>query len=222
MTKRITKEAAKKAVANHNRRVRRANEAFEKLSAADKRVYIARDVLAQLRSKQIIAERGVWVGDENGSVCVIPDDTNDNAELKDVFNSMESCTACALGGLFFSTVKIADKLKVGSISDQEIDFNDISKYLRQFFSKDQLLLIEIAFEGGSGGCSADEVSNLEDGKAAERFFDQFHCDDEDETDSHHMRLIMENIIANKGKFVPSKRPRLTFVTPGFESVQASI
>ncbi len=243
------KEDLKKAVAQYNRKVARDNKAFDALSPAEKRVFIARDVLAQLAAKKIVAETGTWVSAANSEQAVISEQAMaKDKELKEVFDSMKSCNACALGGLFVCAVKINDRLKIsemehvktGRSSDDEdgvdiprndstfraIYLNDIEKYLGRFFSKNQLKLIELAFEAGDGGYDAD---NDDDEEAVSFFSDLEDSLEEDTIESSYgytvsvsphnrMVLIMQNIVANKGKFVPYKRPvaTLSFSMPGFE------
>lgn len=200
----------KRALKNHNRRVARANAAFENLSASEKRVAIARDVLAQIHSKRLTAQRGVYLNlDSSKSTTVTK-----NTELRDLLKSQKSCTGCALGSMFMCAVEKADKLKVNDLcyldlaegqseelvpNDIEIDQDDTIKYLSKFFPKDQLLDIESAFEGDDfgGDCTDFLPEEMEDS-------------------SERMRLIMENIIAHKGKFDPSTSPVAgSYSTPGF-------
>ena len=69
-------------------------------------------------------------------------------------------------------------------------------------------MIECAFEGGAG-----QISSLE-GKSANLFLHDLDDDDPNE----RMRLIMENIVVNKGTFEPTMRPvvKTSYVTPGFK------
>lgn len=267
-TTKQTKEDFKKAVAAYNRKVAKDNEAFDAMKPAEKRVFIARDVLAQLKSNKIVAEKGAWVSVKNDDRCVISQKAlKEDQELKEVFDSIKTCNVCALGGLFVCAVKINDRLKISELDhvrrnttfteDEEKDnetavscscddckeerdadkklsnndmrsihLNDIEAYLGKFFSKNQLKLIELAFESGTGGYTSE--SDLE--QDAESFFGEFDIVDEkgkvlvegvdsgiNVSDSDRMRLIMENIIANKGRFDPTKRPRFVAVasTPGF-------
>ncbi len=209
--KRLTKAEKlaleKRAVAAERRR-------FNRLKPADKRVEIARDVLAQLREGKIIAETGLWVetlsvGDLTEQVCDVVSGTN--------------CQVCGVGALFVAAVKKADKLKVNQLlevkesidrlepeyGDSEDDIvhgsvvgADCYRYLKQWFSKPQLNAVEAAFEAGQGAVTEN----------AARYF----APDVDDS-SERMRLIMENIIVNKGTFKPQQQPaaKVIYVTPGF-------
>lgn len=84
--------------------------------------------------------------------------------------------------------------------------SDTYKYLEDFFSTEQLEEIESAFERSN-------MCNINDGILASNFV--FNITEA----SERMRLIMENIIANKGTFKPSRLPSYKginkWVTPGF-------
>lgn len=248
--KKQTKKELKKVIGSYNRKVTRDNKAFDKLKPAEKRVFIAQDVLKQLAAKKIIAAQSTWVNTRDGSSVISEKALKQDKELKDVFDSMKSCDACALGGLFVCAVKINDRLKISEmqhvkthstassvykeheddvsiINPDSADFrgiylNDIEQYLCKFFSKDQLKLIELAFEGGDGGYNFDGTNDQVD---AVEFFSDLTVDGEDGDyvsvsvkSEDRMRLVMQNIIANKGKFVPSKKPEVTvsFSMPGFK------
>lgn len=208
MATKVQKEAAKKLVKRTNARITRANKAFEKMTPAEKRVQIARDVLAQLFSKRLIAESGVWLEGKGGKDLFKKSDIQKDAELSDILANTKQCQGCALGGMFMCSVERADNLKVGKLEAVKesdncniIAENDAFSYLRKFFSNDQLEMIESAFEHGNGaayhGDSAEFLYNIDDPQT-------------------RMRLIMENIVANKGTFRPSKAPVATWTTPGYQ------
>lgn len=201
----------KRAVANANRRTARANKKFESLTPSEKRVQIARDVLAQLATKRLIATPGVWLaGKHEDDELFSGKDVEKNPELQSILNKSKQCTGCALGGMFMCAVERADKLKLTDLSDGAKesgvpDMPDVFKYMRRFFSNEQLEQIETAFEQGDGACSADDdYDNEYSGWLPES------C-----SPSERMRLIMENIVVNKGRFVVGKKPEMTWTTPGF-------
>lgn len=222
--RKVSKAVAKRLVKNENRRVREANKRFDALLPAEKRVAIARDVLAQLGSKKLVAARGTWLENANGNSLYSEADVKKNVELQSILAKTEQCEGCALGGLFLCAVRQADKLKLDELINvkdfkkgqkdytedvyldeiDQINMSDAFNYLKRFFPKAQLEMIETAFELGYGAChSDDEATNL------------FAVGVNDASD--RMRLIMENIVSHKGKFVPSVQPvEVTrWTTPGF-------
>jgi hypothetical protein len=225
------------------RAIARENRLFEKLSPADKRVQIARDVLSQIELKKFIPESGVWLGsgDSGGSELFSMKDVEKDAELRDVINKTEVCTGCALGGIFMCAIKRVDDLKIGQLAavkeakhnvkqygydledalthDMGPDLVDILKYMKRFFTENQLELIELAFEIGSGGISSDGSAAHESARSFLVVDEDRYHDDESEgiinNDSDRLRLIMENIIVNKGTFMPAQKPVAHYVTKGY-------
>lgn len=211
------KQAVKKAVQAHNRRVDRDNAAFEKMSPAEKRVQIARDVIAQLNSKRLIAEAGLWLTADAG--LFNEKDIKSDPEVKDLLSKVKECRGCALGGMFMCAVERANKLKFSQlecgknfepeyddIGDEAISMNDTFSYMKKFFTQHQLELIEAAFEQGVG---------VVYGRGTGPFNQAVDFANDIDDPSIRMRLIMENIIKNKGIFKPRQKPICVWQTPGF-------
>lgn len=209
LSKKELKEQLAKSVKTHNRKVAADNAAFEKLKPAEKRVAIARDVLKHVASRKIIPTHGIWVDTVGSAYLAGSKEIEKDPEVQALFTSMKSCNACALGGMFMCAVEKADKLKssdLQSVKDgrdvADIEQEDVFAYMKKFFSVDQLVKIEAAFEQNGGACNDiaayDFAPDVED--APER-----------------MRLVMENIIANNGTFKPNRVPVMTWMTPGFTS-----
>lgn len=185
-----------------------AAKPFEKLTPAQKRVQIARDVLAQLAAKRFKASPGTWVGKDGGKFI-----TEGSAveQVCDLTKKIKKCEVCGLGSLFVAAVERANDLKTDQLESKEyfsgegekrvIGEEDVFDYLGRFFDGDQLDAIEAAFEMGDGA---------RDNVRAEKF-----CPDPNPT--VRMTLIMENIIANRGNFDYDRKPRsIGYVTPGFK------
>lgn len=209
MAKKLSKKSVallKKSVAKENRRIARSNKEFEKMSPSEKRVQIARDVLAQLAAKRLIATPGTWLAGRGESDLFTHEESDNDQELQKVLAKTKQCTGCALGGMFMCAVERADKLKIQDLSSEalstrQMQTDDVFDYMKKFFSREQLEQIESAFEQGEGFAQTYDASDwLEDV----------------EEPSERMRLIMENIVANKGKFVLSKPPVKTWTTPGYD------
>lgn len=221
MNKKVLK-SVNKVVANRNRQVKKDNLAFEKMSPAEKRVQIARDCLQQLASKRLVATQGSWLTGVNDISLFSNKDVKKDLELQQVLLKQKKCEACALGGMFMCAVERADKLKLSKIvstkgfyysdSDQyencSIEQSDVFSYMRKFFSKDQLELIEFTFEHGNGAC----YLNNDKASAAIEFSYKANLSGDSQT---LMKLIMENIVVNKGTFKPEKVPVQQWVTPGY-------
>jgi hypothetical protein len=204
----------KKLTKAMNEETKRVNANFKKLSPAQKRVAIAKDVLIQLQLKKYMATAGTYF-----STDALPlDKTN---SLQHSFNKMESCDVCALGACFVSGVRLADKIKVDAIIDEgtiiedgetEVSSDYISasastmhEYLDGIFDEQQLALIECAFEGSD----IQGVDNWSDRERAIAFGEQIRmqCEEDDnceygKRDRLILTKIMKNIVKNNGTFKP--------------------
>jgi hypothetical protein len=169
-------------LAREGARVERDNRAFAAMPAAKKRVTIAKDVIAWLDLKKLIPTAGTYL------------ETVATTKVNGY-----SCNACAVGAMFACQVERTPKLTLEVADYSEYHVDDAAEVatrnycnagmretLGKFFSREQLGLIESAFE-----CMA-----FDDAEAAEKFGRRYH------TEARRMRAIMENIVANGGEFVP--------------------
>ena len=196
----------KKSSSNKNKK----KVSFEKLSPSQKRVTIAKDVIAQIKLGRYIADSGSYIANINFKNN-LGDDEMHNKDIKKNFGKIKSCTVCAMGACLMSATKFANKLSFGDVGDSVRDLvNDKVKDLfSKLFSPEQLLLIETAFEGGGDDTDGDS-------RVAYDLFDldrnQFEGSDflqpSDEFRNNYYEsekrliAIMENIIKNKGTFKP--------------------
>lgn len=179
------------------------NEAFQKLTKAEQRVEIAKDVIRALNSRKLIAESGVFFkSNEDGVFNVV----SEQQQLKDAFHDdkIEKCHVCALGAVFVEAAKHDDEA-VNETGYVFPDYNNNNKmrwsnnsermrqHLKKYFSYTQLAMIENAFE--QDNCVYNENCTRSVGGAS------FAKDVE--SDSKRMKLIMQNIIDNDGTFKPN-------------------
>lgn len=160
----------------------RKQRAFKKLTAAQKRVAIARDVIAQLDLKRFKAEKMTYVWMNRSIPYTAADE-----QLCDR-TAGEKCTVCALGALFIAGVERADKVTVGQVGYGNTPYS--FGYLTKFFSEKQLTTVERAFE-----CWRDDpVDPNRSGYDSDSPLAKLNSND-------RMRVIMSNIVKNKGRFV---------------------
>lgn len=155
------------------------NDEFRQASPSEKRVLIAQDVIAQLLKKTYRAKFGDYIK--------LDDTARYDDDVQKNFDSV-SCNTCALGALFMSHVKFCNNIKFGDIRNITYVTPQL-RTLEQYFPKEQLSLIETAFEGSSYLYLCEET------KEAEEFHKKYKNDEE------RLIAIMENIIDNKGTFV---------------------
>jgi hypothetical protein len=187
-----------KTVEKINEALRKSNAAFKKATKAEKRVMIAKDVLAQIKAKRYIPESGTWV-DPNWNIRNEIDGTESVQKLF-ADRTIETCNVCALGSLFMSCTNLNNNTCVSDINyggegteigERIQDGDTLSNGLNKIFSKKQLQLIEVYFETGDGWFGEDSRHVA--------YFNDAYPDDED-----RLVEIMKNIVANDGTFVPSK------------------
>lgn len=174
---------------------------FDKLSPADKRIYIARDVLAQLQLGQLKAKSMTYVdGGAFDKYLSARDKKRDLGELLDG----EKCSACAIGSLFVCAVRVADRAPVTSFlpipEATRLDARDgkMREYLDRFFSREQQALIEAAFEGSDIAAHAS-VAGVEAATICAACAYNFGYNEKQRI---RMTRIMRNIIRNGGDFNP--------------------
>lgn len=176
---------------NVYKRIKRSNEKFAAMSKAEKRVQIAKDVLLQIEAKRIKPQAGVYIQAKVKNTFAFGkewDDPiiNEKEQVQDTLKNA-TCDACALGSMFICAVDRHDRLRIKNLNtfavsaypkdknaEIELGGSDMYDYLSKFFSSDQLVAIEDAFEGDYKDISSDKK---------------------------RLKAIMNNIIKNNGKFV---------------------
>lgn len=181
------------------------NRVFAAATPEQKRMLIAKDVIAQIKAKRFKPTSGTWVRPKmkNGAYLEIEEKFDGDESIRELFigKRIPACDCCALGAMFMSCTTYNEGTTVDHF-EREIDWDfeervlnkTLSNGLTNFFSVEQLQLIETAFEGGDGAFMV-EKGDLEAQKAASWYEDLSR-------DDKRMIAIMENIIANNGTFVP--------------------
>ncbi len=169
---------------------------MKRKSKAEKRVEIAKDVLAQLRAEKIVASQGTY--------CFLDADIQGTEELREEVKGAR-CEVCALGALFMGDIRKNDKCKGVDVGlglepdgfvNHYIDERAMRDRLGKLFSVKQTALIECAFEKG-----IDPTNSLSENEyaTATAFGNRY------EDSSERLRVIMRNIIRNDGQFKLPKK-----------------
>lgn len=164
-------------------------ETFDNLSAAEKRMTVAQDVINRIRSKKLAATHGnfldkyqIWQGIKRG------------LSLKDSINNV-TCEACAKGALVCAWIGNFNEFKIEQLEDIDESLSDTPNggyppELIEIFGRERLDNIEAAFEGQTYSWHYDED---ETSKYKNAF--RFRVGDES------LIEIMSNIVANNGELV---------------------
>lgn len=194
-----------------NKLIEKNNLIFDQLSPAEKRVAIAEDCITRIKIKQIEARQGSFIREsdfyggigfhENGDMFKKPNYMEQyQNEVKDIINSSPiTCSACAKGALFISYVGRVNN--VNRVYDSVNIDNAEHKKLLELFSAEQLSLIELAFEGYQYLTHDENHCRIQldlDVRESAREL-AYSITDTNE----RLIAICENIIENKGEFIPS-------------------
>lgn len=192
---------------------------FNSLSPAEQRVVIAQDVIDNVISYKYKAYCGAYVRwisiskKDIGLNCVDSIYYSDDASLSDIenldiksnFDKIKECTVCAMGACLLSITKYKNQLVFNDLKNSDIHKNSkINKLFSEIFDPKQLLLIECAFEpDGDNSLSMRYARDAfgagltsEESKACESFY-HFNIGQ-----NYRLIAIMQNIITNKGIFIP--------------------
>lgn len=196
------------------------NNYFTKLSPEQKRIAIAKDVLEQIKVNKYNA-----LGRSYITPIYNEEILDDDASVQSNFDEI-SCECCALGAMFMSNVKFNNQCTIEDINGITFHISKkISKDLTLYFTIEQLMLIECAFEKWDsewliGHQDFDDHGYITDGLFAGNDFIDFEsglstiemselidkaynytADVEDPNE--RLKKIMENIIENNGEFIPN-------------------
>lgn len=173
------------------------NAAYQKASPSERRVLIAKDALKQLKAEKFRAVSGVWADVGNAGICPMLSDPLQPFLLK----RGTKCECCGVGAIFLSYVRLANNATYE-------DGNDLLSIVDATgWPKDNIRLIELAFEMGKGGCGPHSDNDWR----AVIFGRDIDSDTEHdsspvlESEKDHARLvaILKNIAASKdGLFHP--------------------
>lgn len=169
--------------------IEKNNTKFTKMSKAQKRITIAKDVIASLRLGKFNASPGTYFSLADKNYREEEARPSDNQAL--LLDTAISCEVCAIGAIFASKVRSGNKcnLDLGGSPDDNILINN----LKGIFTEKELRIIETAFEGEAQSNMVNDNIEIE----AANWFRNNHPDKDDK----RLIAIMKNIIKNKGTFV---------------------
>ena len=178
------------------------NEAFEKMTKAEKRVVIAQDCLLRIGFNQIIPTEATF--------CTLNSEFDDSDKsVKAILNSTSKsvCRACAKGGLFMSYLGRVNNMNFDEIEPSNNCNNSSHKKLLEIFTIRQLSLIEFAYEGKQYIHYSKNNKEMEfDYRKIRKFRNKikelwYDCDNDDLTFENMLLVEICNIIIkNKGTF----------------------
>jgi len=185
--------------------IKKWNDYFKSLTKEEQRIAIAKDVLLQLKKGKYTAESGTYIRIDD-----IPYEEYEKS-FQEEFNNL-SCNCCALGSCMASLVKFTNKATIDEVENEN---DKVWNRLFKYFSREQLLYIEWAFEGWNINKEGNwndlpEVGDLLNGRANLKYQKKYKETLEKCLEFHNkygdsntiLKKIMLNIIKNKGIFKP--------------------
>ncbi len=172
------------------------NKAFKKANKARRRVLIVKDALLRFNLNNIKLDPGNYVTVSKSNKYINTEDKE--ASFKEFINKDDiTCDVCAKGALFCTIVGRDNQLSYNDSFQGAWDNNlnnKPHKVLLKYFTAEQIDAIEIAFEGSSYLFDVTFNKNLHSNSVC--FYHKY-------TNSIDRFLaICENIITNKGTFIP--------------------
>lgn len=162
---------------------------FSELPKKEQIILIAKDVLARIASGQVTAADGGYVN--------FKDINPETLDLQKLLAQGEKCEACALGAAVLGIAHFEDKISLKKYACYHIvSMTEIETRLVDLLGREQLELIEHAYEGHSMGHFGREVLRL----------NQMHqCRDfvYKNPGRHHRLVAIWTQLAETGIFDPS-------------------
>lgn len=172
---------------------------FSRLTAAGKRVAIAKDVLKQIKVEQYKIKTGTWleiedISNEDIEAMLGESKTQSLLTGKPLQLPAANCTCCAVGAACASAIRIFNnhELPTGEIND----LDEGREILHKYFPKSQIDQIEAAFEKRSDEGDLHQYADEVQLSKAVAFGVRFH----DPTE--RAKEIFTNIVKNNGTFIP--------------------
>ena len=174
--------------------IAKQNKAFRRMSKKRQRLAIANDVLAQLKAKKYVATRGTYHAIDKHLYWSDPYGEYQKAYLsmeidmqKALLKNTVACEVCGLGAAFCSLSRLGNEIRWDE---------DDHQVLYPIFSKDQIDMIETAFEGWGKETVSYNGMNLDDSiiKKTMRFYRKYP------DDNKRLAAIFRNIIRHDGIF----------------------
>lgn len=202
------KRAAKLAA-----RIRRRNARFARLTKAQQRVAVAREVLARLDAKRIVPASMYLLAPMLASDfrSLVQRGEAAGADASVLVEQLPGCRACGIGSMFLALVSLRDKLplQVGfDTRDSMVDYIAGTG----LFTKEDTAMVEFCFERGERGTTISNLGSMRhpeylatldsDVDLYDRlsYLDVSLTDEADGGRETRLRMIMENIIGNRGRF----------------------
>lgn len=137
-------------------------EEYKAMSPADKRITIAKDVIAALNNEIYSAKAGSYINElevDGEYMYSTSDNSIREKDIQQLLPKMKNCEVCAMGACILSITKYENKLKWGDVGATKYSMSEkTNSLIKEVFSPEQLVIIEIMFEGWYTGVSCEYIN----------------------------------------------------------------
>lgn len=185
--------------------VARRNKLFAGKTNLEKRVLLAKDVIARVNNKTVTVRKGDWVKIHNNT-SVFSYDLHEKSFQEVLLKNKVICKVCAIGGLIVAATTFNNNVKCDALNDNlypELEGRRKGVLhavaLDGIFTLRQLSIIEGVFELSLSSlrnifCNAAVPIEIKNRLVEKRFWKYFGEPD----DEKRLVMIMKSIIRNKG------------------------
>jgi len=179
---------------NLQKEINRRNKLWKSATKAERKILVAKDVLAQIKKGKFVAKSQMWAG-----IPISEEESEkETLDTQKVLLNAKKCECCAIGSVMLSCIAFKNSHQskrglqyLGSYAMiRKVYLEDIPEdlsTLKGVFSKKEIREMEMAFECGAGANIPDDIR--------ERKISQMY---EDMSDKTRLIKIMENVIEHGG------------------------
>jgi len=176
---------------------------FSQLTQAQQRVVIANDVIKQIKANVYFATNNNYINNSGFEGCNL----KSSVQTLLIEGKTKRCEVCALGCTFLSIIRYENNLTIKEYLDSHLgEFSSGRERMLKYFTKEQLGLIETAFERSTSFIIGN--SDFDEAMAAKDFWTNFWDYSYQINPNELLTNIMLNIIANNGTFKPPIYPSI--------------
>ena len=170
------------------------NQLCRSMNKGQRAVAIAKDVLAQLHAKRIVAKQGIYIGPGRLGKY---DDCDEVPEVPLEEIAERKCKCCAVGAAMLSFSRLFNRILVNPW-----DIDPDRDTLSEAFSWRTIALMEVAFEHCLEAHSEAQCDRGEDIRISENDLEAARGFGKHASQETLLQSIMQNVIENDGEFKP--------------------
>lgn len=174
--------------------LKKRNAAFKKMSQVEKKIAIAKDVIALIKAEVLNAEKGYKYETFYKEMIEYTPDSQVQSVLNDRIETVK-CDVCAIGAVALAKIRIGNDCTKEDLGANESD--NLIDNVSDIFDEAEMRLMEVMFESVGMTDEAEEMVEEVYGDDTLWQAEAFHQSYKD--DNARLIAIMQNIIDNEGE-----------------------